>query len=432
MVPAAPYRRYHLVMDAAARRSSWRRPLIAAGVIVLLAGGFWLRLELKCLAMKTQVEQLRQEIAAVDPRRPPLHPPGVPGNAWTDYQAALDHVLASQGPNVKWIRLPLDLQSNQVDRTAFAKALLGPGSPVVGLLRKGADRVEFRYPDAWSRGDTDLFDRYWEVLLALGLSIGVEARRLADEGDGKAAIELLMAGAQFSWDLGRTGPLASGIGGVVLTAIGDHLQERRVGAEDLEALGRMLGELDAGHQERAILRVRCGLLLNGVEFMEGKDPQAFLQDPQAPTWQDGWSPRVRRASSFLRSLDRIPRLEEAMRAPTAALEYAALTTLGKELRAGGSLLDAMGAVGWATHGHVGTYEDRSLHARLRMLRVAVRFLKDGSVLDLQDPYEGVPLLHERSGDRLKVWSAAAAPGVGLEKRTWKANDARLTILEVVR
>jgi hypothetical protein len=67
-----------------------------------------------------------------------------------------------------------------------------------------------------------------------------------------------------------------------------------------------------------------------------------------------------------------------------------------------------------------------------MLRIAVRFRIDGAVLPLPDPWFGKGFVHERAGNRLRIWSADAADSVAVGKARWNRSDLRDVVLEIGR
>jgi hypothetical protein len=156
--------------------------------------------------MRRWCEDVAKEVRSRDSRRPVLRGVALDGNAWDDYRIALDTLGSkldmSPITNVLW-RTP------SADR-AKARAFLDRYAPALQALRSGASRSHAQLRTDWENGS----DNANSKINHLALLAACQARVLAEEGQRREAMELLLDAAQYAEDTAFNGSFIDGLVGI--------------------------------------------------------------------------------------------------------------------------------------------------------------------------------------------------------------------------
>ena len=375
---------------------------IIAGFLLLIAAGLALSVRSSAdrawAAMQRRTRELIAEAQARPSARPVLRGTPEPGNAWTDYDAAAK-LMESLRPESMSVYDYLT-RKPKAERAAIEKLVAANGN-IVELMRRGTRRSDGAFPYAWDRGisiDGPPLIRLQE----LGMLAAAHARLLREAGRVREAAEALLDVAQCGGDLRRNAVLISDLIGLAVISIAiDELRELQAASalatEDLAAIDRELEILDRSWADFAItlrnesMTAQTTLLASDSEW-PGRVPKFFS------TWRYGFSRKLMRANAGAEIAEYMELFirQESMAWPdrvkagkASEMEFTGFANpLAKSYSPGGLSLSS---------------SVRQRRAQLRMLRVAIRFRLDGTVIQLDDPY-GDQLRTVRSGAGLKVWS----------------------------
>src|ERR1041384_7652925 len=236
------------------RVSIWKLiGIIAASLLIMLAVGFvWVSAagNRRFAMMADKLRGMVVGIESRDPSRPVLRGVPVPGNAWNDYQLAIDEVrkIAS---NANVLREYVS-RAPKGDR-AKVEAHLSAHGVALDHLRRGASRAYGRFPYRWEESSTPAF--YWPQSLA---DFAVcRARFLAEEGRPREAAELVLDLCQFARDFGFNGVLftemiALSIYGAAFEDLRDLLFSGELSSEDLAEVEREMELVDQSFPPHAL------------------------------------------------------------------------------------------------------------------------------------------------------------------------------------
>lgn len=359
---------------------------VATWVVGHLAESRW-------AAMKSRWQGLLEEARGRRRSRDPLRGAAVEGNAWEHYSAAIRETrtlydLESQAA-------PNFLESGSGADRALVEKVLVRHPVLIDAVRRGASRKDANLGLEWKEGALEIPSRHGSATIAR-LAV-CQARFLADRGQTREALELLLDTCRFVGDLDHVEDLEP-----ELRELHALIQAGRLSRPDLEELVRELEILDREFPRRGH-RVALEFVALGSLFIRSGGsitPQlvGLGVDPEDGLWRYFFSGRLMKADAFDRIADAARQLDEADDRPwpesrdrhrMLAAELGscpnpiARTAPEEVLRS-----DA------AHRGH---------RAQLRLIRLAAQYRLTGDLPELDDPF-GDKLRHRKGEDAVRIWS----------------------------
>lgn len=411
------------------RLSNWTVAGIIAGLLVLIVGATTLMIRSEgnraYAAMGERTRELIAEIRARPTTRPVLRGTAEPGNAWTDYEAAI--AMAKSVGVDRQVLLAFIVRSKNADEAAAIKQV-AMHQPSLDLLRRGVRRAEASFPYEWERGHAVVVPSLIGMQ-ELGMLATAQARLLRNSGRLKESAELLLDLAQFAGDGRRNGVLVSDMIGIaVLSGVVDELRDLIASSPPdlLAQIDRELAQLDRDWPDVTIsLRNEAAathaVLVTGNFGDTGIDPRFY------EAWRHGFSTKLMVADAGAWSLHTTEFAVRQESQPWLELVKAFDEHKSEHVKSSNPLLRALTGVSASASASV-----RHRRAQLRLLRMAVRFRLDGTTPDLADPF-GDKLKWVRTETGLKAWSLGRD---GLDqggKGTWNGDVFGTdTVLEIQR
>jgi len=378
-------------------------------------------------SMQVKTRALDAEAKARPAARPVLRGTPEPGNAWTDYDLALND-LAAHKNEVSRITEFVS-RDPKVDRAAVDR-FLASKTGAIDNLRRGARRAEGAYPYDWDLGPGRLKP---SIQLSNGLArlAVAQARVLHEAGRTREAADLLLDLLQFGGDHRRNMPvqgdaIGASLCGLAIDELKDLLLSGKLKADDLSDLAGPLEILDRDWPDYATsLRNEATVMLVALgtedfKFLGGDPAMNVLR-----AWQHGFSMRRMAADAA----------DEIVRYTERAIGHEALPwierlkaqeELKRDVERAANLFVKLVQPGV---GRFGSYE-RSPRAKLRLLRFAIHYMMTGGMADLDDPF-GSKLRHQEVDGKLRIWSLGRdgvdQDGVGDWKRDVPPADIILEI-----
>ncbi|HKS16038.1 MAG TPA: hypothetical protein VJU16_01940 [Planctomycetota bacterium] len=325
--------------------------------------------------------------------------------------------------------------------------ILAKHSSVLDHIRKGVQCGMARYPYHWSLdhirpgvqfGDPDFpTDRekdwgFWNPdfkqsrINALSLAL---AKQLRANGKEMEAAELMLDMCMYSRDQQHDNLRPDcGIAGLILNVIRDILLSGRLSKAELEQVDRELGvlveasaNLSLAHWNNLLGRgmyirreARYGRQLRFCQLENGeitagwRDFHSYkLMDARAFHLLEGWTRTLAAAEN--EPWETARRLVDGVR---------------ESADRAGPAMEMLSEV--STSGLTNRRRDA---AKLRILRVATRFLVAGETLTLADPFGSGPLKLE-CGEKLKVWSVGWCGSNPSGRGSWKGYYGENLVLEL--
>ncbi len=380
-------------------------------------------------ADKRRVEALIRAAEARIADRPVLRGEALPGNAWENYDLALAEVRKITS------RAPI---SDLVNRNARAdipvvRKILETHGAVIDQMRRGTRRAVGQVPFEWERRGDEYRSQFTMILAQLAVC---RARLDLQDGRARAASDLLLDLCQFARDLGHNSSHTSAmismfIYWLAFEDLRDALRPGRLSPQDLREIDRELALID-----RIFPDVQASILNDtadvGRRFLRGEllimksDFSGLESCP--PTWRYLWSGPLMAADTF-EFQDRMALRDAGAEALSWGEEQRIMTESEAERgRSANPIVQAWSKTRVAFSASTPSCTFRDGRARLRLLRIATRFLACDEVLDLDDPF-GSKLRHEAAGSRLKAWSVGADGRDDGGAGDW-ARNAKDLVLEV--
>jgi len=392
------------------KRRAWKVVLGILGGIALILGGFWLWLssvaDRRWEELRADVAKRKATMAQRIGRREPLRGDPLPGNAWTDYRAAVAAITAFPDGEATLQRLAEP--KTPVVRSQVASVIDGL-QPALDLLRSGGRRVDGKLPEG-PRPDVQLLKT-----LALW-----KARFDILDGRVEEGVEVLLDSARLMQDLQQESTPA-GVERWTLDA-GPAYEELRnavmkggLSPPAMEALERELDLLDRTAPSTEAAMERWGISL-GDRALE--NPREFIRGNK---WILVFHPRLEAAVSYFAYMERF-RVLAGIDRMNWAEEQAAWTEF-----------DRRGPSTWKEIDW--TADVRRKLAQLRLLRTLLHRRRTGQWLELDDPF-GAKLFHAETETHDKAWSVGRDGvddgGKGDWVNAWKPRAGEDLILEVPR
>jgi hypothetical protein len=401
----------------------WKILAIIAAVLLGCMGALfvWIHAiaDRRSAAMERKLIEMRVELRSAGGSKHRLVPGTKSGNAWDDYRKALLEVGKIKDSTRL---LGLHARTQNADK-AFGETALAAHGIAVDHLRRGASRETCDYPDPSLEMLPEL--QSWEATIKFSI---LNARSLAQEGRTEESAEILFALLQFGLDLVDSGVWRFEHHGLfTLESTFDELREllishkpKRKLLDEIESVLQMLDDTLPNHDRGILHKATC----LGEQMLQGTAQTGF--GGAVSCWRFGFSSRILAADAFEHwnqwlkrsaEAERLPWLQGQLLISRIRLEIDQ-TPFPDVIYYGAPFL---GDGSWG----------RMTRARLRLLRVAVRYRSTGEKLDLGDPFGG-RLLQAESGGRLKAWSVGRDGidhgGVG----TWEPAIGKDTVLEILR
>lgn len=371
--------------------------------VLLAAAGFIVSLVLRPIGHDTRealthhVDELRTQAALRKVPRSVLTGSADPGNAWDEYNIALNDTEAWRNDEngslfLRFVKGDTRLDHLEVERLAAGHA------EAFEHFRRGAHRWEGEYPYNWDQGPQMALPslRGCRRLAALA---AVEAKIQADAGHAQEAVDILLDTSVFARDLAAGGPLLTHlIGLVVYSTAFDELRHvilsGKLTTMQLTDLGRKLEIVD--HEfpilSSALLVESLGVGSSMLQASE-KGPLEWFELRK----QRGWRFALTPGPSMLADIEE----KEAYLHRAEEIEQMNFTEAKKRL-------DRFSAE--VTSSHLpepdllkSLVSQRETLAHLRLLRAATALIATGEMPAIADPF-GESLLFKRDGNRLKIWS----------------------------
>ncbi|HLY09471.1 MAG TPA: hypothetical protein VKW04_09235 [Planctomycetota bacterium] len=386
---------------------------LAACGMTLIGLGFWTWLHGRETRswelMERRLREIDGQIAQLNGRRPVLRGDPVPGDAWEDYNRAIERVRGFEGRVQLWKCVQRDPTA---DRSA-ARRILVERAEALEWMRKGTRREDVHRTGLHvGEGTADGFfqgsDTRTTGLVALEALADCQAFLLAEEGrDGEAA-ELWLDLAQYSNDLWREGALEPGYFSVqalkaACQGLSELLSRPGLSEGELRRIDQELAVLEDGYGGEAVSR------LGGVEnwgqvIASGRVVEYYSMAPaKIRDAGYGWliplfSSRLALAASFHQQDAWMARLNAGEKESWPE-ELRLWSEVMRESSESWNLINRLQPVLVWQSGR----PRREGRATLRLLRVAAHYRATGDVLDLPDPFGDRLRRHEEAGV-LRVWS----------------------------
>lgn len=409
--------------------------LLSALLLILGAGWLWFRLtiERRWSAMRSEAFDLQRDLGGQSSARPVLRGDAVPGNAWDDYQPALESLGDVEWSRAGWKEVSDFLHSGTRANGAKVESMLTAHRDSIEALRRGVCRQEGAFPYHWPMGASMTSPRL-NRCLALARLVACRARQ-----NDREAPELLLDLAQFSCDLARNAPAYTHVYGMTLLRM--SLDELEIGLrtlgqsrDDLLVLDRELELLDRSFPDIVPFERRDAMQL-AFEFIETPDLHRTIRDNgcmclpahSIPPWGDWrflFSDKAVALDGFRLAVECARRAEAARGGTWGQIRQAENEIQEMMKRTSNPLKNHYLRYGF----HAGAREAR---ARIRLLRVAARYRATREILDLEDPFGG-RLLRMQSGSGLTVWSVGRDGTDDGGQDRWKGLDARDIVLVIGR
>jgi hypothetical protein len=381
-------------------------------------------------AMRSRVTRLKGEARSRNVSRPVLRGEAKPGNAWDEYNIALNESLDfKEDPNATLTQFN---ERNATADRAMVERLLAAHPGLIDHLRRGAQRSDGQYPYQWERGPQADIPSLMASRRMTQLAVA-QARIWEETGRQQDAADLLLDASQFASDLATNGtllPSLAGISAYSLTLDGFKnlvlsgklsRQQLETLAKELEIADRNFPTLGPAFTNEAAL---SGIAIDMPDGEPSIEDWLFLAKEGG--WRYGLSPRQIALDAFEQRDSYAQRSHniDKMSFDTATKEAKAITA---EAEANGNPLVRVSVPSLpkalAVH--------RDALARLRLLRAATTFLATGEMPELADPF-GKTLSHAQEAGKLRIWSNGRdgenQNGLG----NWSQAAGQDIVLEIVK
>jgi hypothetical protein len=357
----------------------------------------------KWATMTSRVAELKEEARSRTLPRSVLRGQPLPGNAWDEYNLALDEALTIKDHANGTILLRFLSGDATVDRAMVVQQIADhPG--ILEHLRLGAQRSDGQYVYHWEHGTQmelpSLLATRLVALQALSHSkISLEGGRTQE------AVDVLLDVLVFARDSATNGTLLTGlIGDSVYAMAFDEMRELLLSGKltraQLADIEKKLEIVDGDFPDLGPT-LSNETLASEVSTMDitGQDPSTWWTLAKNGGWRYGFSSQrmtlaaFEERESYAKRSRNIDQMDFATAKKEAEAIYAEADSSENPLFRLVSLPDLSKIV----------MKHRDTRARLRLLRAATGFLASGKVPTMADPF-GTNLLHAQDADKLKIWS----------------------------
>ena len=354
-------------------------------------------------AMNTRVAELRAEARSRKTPRTVLHGTPLPGNAWDDYQIALNDALTwNEDPNGATLARFVNGDAT-VDRTLIDQ-MIATHAEAIEHLRRGAQKTEGQYPYKWENGAQAALPSLLASRKLVNFGVA-QARIWRESGRTAEAADLLLDVSMFARDLGANGVLLTSLIGdaaylITFNELRSLVLSGKLTKAHLADLEKKLEAIDHDFPS-----IRPTLTNENLSAMDAALEPSSIGEWFALTAEGGWryglSTRAMTLAAFEEResyIQRTKNLEKtdfgAVKKEADAMETEASSSVNPLIRMSTPSITRS----IAAHGEALT--------RLRLLRAATGFLVTGKVPTLPDPF-GTNLLYDDTGTKLRIWSVGA-------------------------
>jgi hypothetical protein len=382
------------------------RKILLWVLVLLAAAGFLVSLVLRPIggdtreALTKHVDELRTQAVLRQVPRSVLSGSADPGNAWDEYNIALNDTEAwrndeNGGLFLRFVKGDTRLDPLDVERLAAGHA------EAFAHFRRGAHRSQGEYPYNWDQGAQMALPslRGCRRLAALA---AFEAKIQADAGHAQDAIDILLDTSVFARDLAAGGPLLTHLLGLVVYSTAfEELRNVIVSGTlttmQLADLGRRLEIVDHDFPNMS-----SALL---VETMGVSSSMLHASEKGSLEWLDlskqwGWRFAVTPGPSMLEAIEE----KETFFHRAEEIEQMNFAEAKKRI-------EQVSAEVTSSHQPVpdlfrSLVSQRETLAHLRLLRAATALIATGEMPVIADPF-GENLLFKREGNESKIWSVGS-------------------------
>lgn len=381
-------------------------------------------------ALEKRLARLREEAASRKLPRTVFGGAMIPGNAWEEYNLAMDDVLKlTDDPNGSILG---EFASGQADEAnaAIARRLAAEHGGLLDHLRLGARRENGQYPYQWAHGGAMQVPSLLASRKLANLA-ATQVRVLAEQGHSRQAIALALDLSVFARDVSANGTILTNLIGVAVyttdaDALRNVIRSGKLTPQELAELARNLETVDQDMPDLSAAFANQTMSI-GTSIMDGFDPVS-MSSPDASIaewiglmatggWRYGFS-RRRIAEDFLDHsevlLTRIQKLGH-MDFPDAAKDADAMET---DMNASPNPVIRMSATSFRRTMQV----NRETLAHLRLLRAAAIWNATGKMPMIADPF-GTYLKSKEAGGHITIWSLGADGADNSGKGKWDADRA---------
>jgi hypothetical protein len=353
--------------------------------------------------MNTRLTELRAEARSRKLPRTVLHGTPVEGNAWDEYQIALnDAETWKEDPNGAMLGRFVSGDAT-VDR-ALMDRMMSDHAKALEHLRLGARKSDGQYPYKWEDGAQAEIPSLLAIRKLANFGVA-QARIWRESGRTTEAADLLLDVSMFARDVGANGVLLTSlIGDAVYLATFNELRNLILSGKSTRAqladLERKLETLD--HDFPSIRPALTNTNLSVMDpAIEPLPVGKWVELASQGGWRYGFSMRgmtlaaFEERESYMRRTKNLEKTEfGAFKKEADAMDAEALSSKNPLIRMSTPSI----ARSIAAHGEA--------LARLRLLRAATGFLVTGSVPAVPDPF-GTNLLYEDTGTKMRIWSVGS-------------------------
>ena len=380
--------------------------------------------------MKNRVATLKLEAQSRNMSRPVLRGKAIPGNAWDEYNVAINLAFTfREGTNASYLTQFL-LGDARADRV-MVERLLAAHAGVIDHLRLGTQRSNGQYPYKWDDGPAAelpslLSSRRITQLAIAQARIWVETRP-------QDASDLLLDTSQFASDLATNGPLLSSLTGLAiyqttLDELKNLVLSGKLNRQQLVNLAKELETADGNFPPLGPTFTNEAALTGfGVDMTEEfVTTKQWLRLAKDGGWRYGLSPRRMALDAFEQRDSYAQRSHNIDSLPfDAATKEARAITAEADASGNPFLRESVPSLTKSLERH------RDVHAHLLVLRAATIFLATGEMPQLPDPF-GEHVSYSKEAGKLKIWSYGSDGKSQNGKGSWAAGSGEDVVLEISR
>jgi hypothetical protein len=348
-------------------------------------------------ALAKHVDELKTGAGSLKTPRAVLTGTPEPGNAWDEYNVALNDTNAwrndeNGGIFVRYVKGDSRVDRLQVEELAAAHA------EAFRHFRHGAHRSEGVYPYNWDQGAQMPLPSLRGSRRLAALAV-FDAEIQADGGHAQEAVDILLDTSVFARDLAAGGPLLTHLIGLVVYS--DSFDEfRRVilsgklTKTQLADLGQKLETVDHDFPtlSSALFAETLGV---GSTILQASEKGRLASLDLAQQW--GWRFTLNPGPAFLEAMEE----KETYLHRAEEIEALNFVEAKKRIEAASSS-DARPLLP-VPDLFKSLVSHREALAHLRLLRAATAFLATGKAPVMADPF-GENLLFKQEGNQAKIWS----------------------------
>jgi hypothetical protein len=358
-------------------------------------------------SIRAQLAKLRAEAKTRRFSRSVFGAQTTPGNAWGDYQPAINQASALRGTTKGLIVYRFSLGKSSVEESKYARKVVAENGAALDLLRRGVRREDGQYPYDWESGSIADAPGFLASRMLANLA-AAHAKVLSEDGHAREAMDLALDLFVFARDLSANGTtLSDGIGAAVYAVAADSIRELllsgKLTAQDLEDLTARLETVEHDMPDQGAAFANDSLFIGHAMLR----PSSQYSDPKA--WLNlmgsgGW--RYRSVSTMAENViqTQLGYLERLQKLGPMDFASAMKEAEALEKNAAASKNPWVNQLG--LHAISTVTARREALAKLRLLRAAALWSATGRVPKLADPF-GTDLMAKEEDGKIIIWSAGS-------------------------